>query len=47
MTDEHCTRADASSNKRVLVLKNDFSIGNSLWFIISAFMHQGAPVSPK
>lgn len=33
--------------KRLNVLENEFSIGNSFWFTIGSLMQQGSDLSPK
>ena len=31
----------------LMVLKNDMTLGNCIWFIVSSFVHQNAPYSPR
>lgn len=32
---------------RLMVLKNDMTFGNCVWFIVSSFVHQNAPYTPR
>ena len=31
----------------LMVLKNDMTLGNCIWFIVSSFVHQNTPYSPR
>lgn len=38
---------DLRGEKRLDVLENEFSIGNSFWFTIGSLMQQGSDLNPK
>ena len=41
------TENNEDNQTRMLVLKNDMSLRNCIWFIVASFVHQNTPNSPK